>query len=246
MRPVVIHYHIYKNAGTSVDACLRANFGDKFAQFESEDNRILMAEDLDAFLLENPEVKAVSSHTAQVVLPKNPDIIPIPIVFFRHPIDRIRSVYDFESREKDGTGLHHKYAQTGSFEDYYIWRITSFTPWQISNFQAFKFKDFFHNIAPKDSHLFRENCWQALQSLPNIGLVEDFDRSMEVFAAAIREHFSEFVYASTHKNVSIDRKESLDARLNAFRAKIGPKLYLNILNLNTVDLECYNNVLKRG
>ena len=53
---VVIHYHIYKNAGSSVDAMLRASFGDGWQAFEgltrapktAEEIRRLVEEELAA------------------------------------------------------------------------------------------------------------------------------------------------------------------------------------------------------
>ena len=244
MRPIVIHYHIYKNAGTSVDACLQDNFGEKWAAFESEDNRILQAQALEAFIQDNPELQAISSHTAQICLPKLPDVHVIPIIFLRHPIDRIRSVYEFERNDVTGEGLHLKYAQTGNFEDYYIWRMTSFTPWQITNFQSFKFKDFFEPIAPVESVRFRANCVKALEALDFVGVVEDFDQSMKTFETQIQSWFPEFGYDPQHKNAADARKNELNARLNDFRQDIGAKLYLNLLNLNCVDFECYNHLVR--
>lgn len=238
MRPVVIHYHIYKNAGTSVDECLRANFGDRWSALESDDNSLLQVDALQEFIVANPDVDAISSHTAQIVLPKLPDVIPIPIVFLRHPIDRIRSVYDFERADRTSLAPSARYAQTGNFEDYYIWRLTSFTPWQITNFQSFKFKDFFEPIAPMESFRFRENCIKAIDNLGHVGLVEHFDRSMKIFENRIRVYFPEFTYRFLHKNGAATREKSLEMRLNRFRNEIGPKLYLNLVNLNSVDLEC--------
>lgn len=242
MRPVIIHYHIYKNAGTSVDACLQQNFGDRWAAFESEDNSILQVEDLEKFIQSNPDINAISSHTAQIALPKLQNILPIPIIFFRHPIDRIRSVYDFERADKNNKAPFAKFAQTGNFEDYYIWRLTSFTPWQVANFQSFKFKDFFEPIPPMEAFRFRENCMRALKALEYVGLVENFDHSMSRFAMIIKQSFPDFVYTPQHENATNGREAELNARLNRFRKEIGPKLYLNLQNLNAVDLECYESL----
>ena len=67
MRPVILHYHYFKNAGTSVDAVLSQNFGDDWvtAEFEGMNNHEAVAN----WIRSHPGAQAFSSHTAQFPLP---------------------------------------------------------------------------------------------------------------------------------------------------------------------------------
>src|SRR5438105_4054957 len=99
-RRVLVHHHIFKNAGVSFDHLLQQSFGARWATLEgSHAGDIVGADELEAFLLENPEILAVSSHQARL-MPRPHAILDIyPIVFIRDPIDRAESVYLFESRQ---------------------------------------------------------------------------------------------------------------------------------------------------
>ena len=98
-RPVIVHFHLFKNAGTSVDRILQRNFGDRWIEIEGPNNKKLTQDALIDFIRGNPQYDAISSHTAVVSVPQYDDIEIIPIFFYRHPIDRIRSAYDFERKQ---------------------------------------------------------------------------------------------------------------------------------------------------
>ncbi len=246
MRPIIIHYHLYKNAGTSVDAILQSNFGDDWVEVETQNGQKLSRTDLETFIQENKNLKAISSHTAEITLPDIPDIMPIPIIFFRHPIDRIRSVYAFESHQKDSEDLACQVASRGGFEDYYLWRLASGAPWQVTNFQCFKMKDFVRATKIRDAHLYRRHCLQAIDALPFVGIVEEFGPSMDIYKAQFDKFFPDFELGNVHLNSSANRDGSLQNRLKKFRSDIGPKLFNNLYQLNGMDLECYYYLLEKN
>ena len=47
-RTIILHYHLFKNAGTSIDAILKDNFDEKWVtrEFESSNSNKNMASDL--------------------------------------------------------------------------------------------------------------------------------------------------------------------------------------------------------
>ena len=240
-RKIIVHYHLFKNAGTSVDEILKDNFGEFWAEIEGPNNRKLDPEPLLDYIRENPELKAVSSHTAVVSIPETEDIEIIPIFFMRHPLARIRSAYDFEKKQDVQTPGAIK-AKEGDFQFYMDWRMSTPTPWQVSNFHAFRLKDF-HTFTPaKQTQLFLERALKAIEALPVIGLVEDFDRSMEDFAALIRPTFPEFKTFSVVANTTSNPSMSLAGKLKAFEDKIGTEAYQKLLEINAIDFELYNMV----
>ena len=86
-RPIIIHYHFFKNAGTSVDAILQRNFGAGWTSREYPARSTPNA--AREFLVANPQIAALSSHTLPLPPPDIPDAEILPILFIRHPLDRL-------------------------------------------------------------------------------------------------------------------------------------------------------------
>ena len=118
-RPVLVHYHIFKNAGTSVDVALQRSFGSRWTTFEGSHARdVQTSGQLGRFLQDRPEVCAVSSHLARPPLP-----FPgcRPIAFLRHPLLRARSVYEFVRRYPEQPGCPASHRQ--SFSMFVQWAL---------------------------------------------------------------------------------------------------------------------------
>ena len=97
------HFHLYKNAGSSVIRVFSETFGksaiaeiDKYGDF-TEAKRHTLGITREAFSA-NPGLRMVSSH--RMVLDTAPDggFFPIPVILLRHPIQRLVSTYRFERR----------------------------------------------------------------------------------------------------------------------------------------------------
>ncbi|RMF37241.1 MAG: hypothetical protein D6754_09885, partial [Alphaproteobacteria bacterium] len=105
-RTVILHYHLFKNAGTSLDEVLKRNFADRWVTREfdglpASDNHRAVA----CWLAGSPEAVAFSSHTAMGPVPRLPGTRIHAIMFLRDPLDRIRSAYAFErTQDYDSPG----------------------------------------------------------------------------------------------------------------------------------------------
>lgn len=243
-RPIIVHFHLFKNAGTSVDVILKNNFSSEWAEIEGPGNKKLDPEDLARFIRENPNLKAISSHTAVISTPAYDDFEIIPIVFIRHPIDRIRSAYDFE-RVQDAQTPGAIKAKEGDFKHYLDWRLQCPAPWQITNFHASRLKDF-HVFTPAlQLRENKERSLMALQALPFVGIVEQFDRSMEKFSEIIQESFPSFQCFSTQANTTSDPSASLKENLDKFKKRISKPVYKQLCEINDIDFELYEHVKSR-
>ena len=243
-RLVIVHFHLFKNAGTSVDTILQRNFEERWIEIEGPNNRKLDPEALIAFIRDNPQYDAISSHTAVVSVPEYEDIEIIPILFFRHPIDRIRSAYDFERKQDAQTPGSIK-AKEGDFKYYMDWRMTTPNPWQVCNFHAFRLKDF-HDFTPaKQTQLFEPRARAALESLPFVGLVEEFDHSMTVFQGLIQSAFPEFQSSSVYENVTAKGRD-ISENIDRFADRIGEETFEALLELNRTDMRLYEMVKSRN
>ena len=96
MRFVLLHYHIFKNAGSTIEDILDHSFGDRFATLETPvEGGIVSNSDLIAFLDAHPHVCAFSSHQIRYPMPLAPGYLFFDICFLRDPLDRLRSFYDY-------------------------------------------------------------------------------------------------------------------------------------------------------
>ena len=103
MRFVVVHYHIFKNAGTSVERILEREFPGAFARLHGPTaDSTLDAEDLGIFLQENPTIQAVTSHHLRYPAPSIRNAVIFDCCFLRHPLDRLDSLYSYY-RKTDST-----------------------------------------------------------------------------------------------------------------------------------------------
>ena len=112
MRDVIVHYHIFKNAGSSIDACLANSFGPRWHNYDiDEDWANITSDDLRQHLAEHPDLRAISSHQARSPDPSGGDLRAHPIVFVRHPIDRVGSMYSFAVSRGEEFAADRTFAQ---------------------------------------------------------------------------------------------------------------------------------------
>ena len=182
-RTLIVHYHLFKNAGTSVDELLKRNFGGRWAQmeFEGGPGRERKSVQLTNYLLERPNLLAFSSHTAQLPVPVLEGASIFPIIFVRHPIDRLRSAYSFE-RVQNADTLGARIAKQNDFAGYLREHLQLPLNRSVRNFQTGRLAR--NEIAAAGSEL--QRALRALKALPFIGLVEAYDQSVERLEATVK------------------------------------------------------------
>ncbi len=229
MRPVILHYHYFKNAGTSVDAILQRNFPGRWlsAEFEGRVNHA----DVGRWILANPEACAFSTHTAEFPLPVLEGVSILPIVFLRHPLDRIFSAYSFERIQKsDSYGA--KLAKETDFAGYARARLDKPHDRHNRNFQTFRLS----LLVPAGAGPEIDRAMLALKRLPFIGLVEDFRASANRMSAWLRRSFPEFQFFEVRRNFTSAENVSLEERLAHVRREAGDELYAELLAANQDDI----------
>ena len=85
-RKVVIHYHIFKNAGSSVDQLLKKNFSDQWMGFDGETpGSVITTTELEKRINRSKDIVAFSSHQIVPPLPQvDADVYPIVFLFTYH------------------------------------------------------------------------------------------------------------------------------------------------------------------
>lgn len=237
MRKVILHYHLFKNAGTSLDAAFKENFSEEKGEWvtkEFPNQPAANRKQVRQWILDNPQAKCFSSHTALFPVPEFDDIEVFPVIFLRNPIDRIASAYSFEAKQNN-VGFGSTLARNTSLKGYIETRLALPNDFQCRNFHAHRLSTMFEGNS-------LELAIKAMNSLPFIGLVEKFSESLIALEEALRFHGLESVNLNVVKrNVSRPPK-AMDKKLDDIRNQIGSELYERLLAENEIDLQLYETL----
>jgi len=240
-RNLVLHYHFFKCAGTSVERSLEHSFGDRLARFDRDvPFGKIFADDVRAFVLENPSIVALTSHQMKMPLPHIPGVEVLPIVFLRHPLDRILSVYRFDRRRGPVTpdavvaGAHDfaGYVRTQlerrrQVENFHVMHLTD--AWDTSTGRALPIG--------RAGHL--ERALAVLESLPCVGVVERYEESSAAFGHDYGHRLEGLHLGGAAENVDPERASSLEGRLADLRSMLGDDLHETLVAANAEDFVLY-------
>lgn len=235
-KEVILHCHLFKNAGTTLDWALHRSFGDGF--IDHRDDQKMQQDGIDylsSFLSDNPAVCAISSHH----MPFMPEYEkPFHwLLLLREPIGRVRSVYNFEVRQPESS-LGSKMAKKMNFSEYIIWRMQDNVPAVIKNFYVRYLCNIKNSgVQINDSDI--ERAFQRL-SLSNVlvGTVERFDESMVMFEESLRKSFPDVDLSYVQQNVSGYKTDST----LSFLDDITPESRELLLENNQFDKKLYKMV----
>ncbi|MGF6240991.1 hypothetical protein P3T42_002742 [Paraburkholderia sp. GAS38] len=248
MRSVIIHYHLFKNAGTTIDSILSRNFpDDAHGHIEGPYPwSTVSSEQMLEYALANPRLRVISSHQARLPLPKHPDITFLPILFVRHPIDRFASVYEFERRQPEhDLSPSANIARNGGISEFAQWVVDRGATAVCRNFHVTHLAATQHDM--REARATHEDYLQALahlKALPFFGLVESFDKALRGVQELVRPHFGELELAFTVQNFRTDRRATLGERLSLVENQLGPSLYRELLEHNSLDMLLYKEAEK--
>ena len=223
MRTVVLHYHLFKNAGTSLDLILENNFANHWVTKEfsrsSKDN----SAELRDWILENPDAVVFSTHTGAGPVPVIDGVKIISIMLLRDPIARIKSAYRFE-RKQDCDDFFPKLAKSHNFEEYVMARLNILGDLQCRNFQT----DRLASLVP-GSEPALDRAKVGLSRLTVVGRVEHFSVMIDRLIKILRPTFPNFVGGVVKSNTSA--KESA-------KVSIDPKFEAYLHDVNVDDFAC--------
>jgi len=241
LRKVILHYHLFKNAGTSLDAAFKENFSEEKGEWvtkEFPNQPAANREQVRQWILDNPQAKCFSSHTALLPPPNIEEITIIPIIFMRQPIDRIVSAYLFERKQKvENFGA--TLAKHTDLKGYVHTRLMLPGDKQCKNFHVERFSST-QNLTPKDK---LENAIQNIKSLPFVGIVEKFSESLEKLNILMESNgFPSLNINLDRKNTTRDQSLTLEKKITDAKESLGPKVWDILLKANNEDLRLYDYV----
>ncbi len=237
-RYVIVHGHMFKNAGTTFDWSLERNFRSGFVDHRDDKAMKEGHEYLRGFIHGHPKLKALSSHHMQFPEPKMNDIEILPAVLFRHPIDRVKSVYKFERQQESDTPGAIAAKEMG-FSDYVKWRLTEAPGPTIRDFQTrYCTRLRATPMKPVSNERFEE-ARAFINRLRLLGIVERYDESMVVFEEYLKEYSPKINLAYVRQNVGQAHNNSIDERIEATLNSLGEELSADLIRMNKCDMELY-------
>lgn len=240
IKPVLVHAHLFKNAGTTLDWSLGRSFGTGFCDHRDDAQMRGNPEYLADFLTKNSQLRALSSHWLPFPLPCIAGVELHPLVILRDPIERILSVYEFERRQAvDHPGT--KKAREGDLQSYVSWRIDVGTGPVIRDYQVRMLSG---EYPGKDIESQFQQAITLLESLPAIGLVERYRESAVLFEHALSGAFPELDLSFQRQNVrDSNDQRSPDERRAAVEYQLGDLLQA-VRDANSFDIALYDRACK--
>jgi len=233
--PVIIHFHIFKNAGMTIEWVLEKNFTKNFAReaYGINFDKIIPMELVVDYLKKNPNVKCFSSHNIRFPIPKENFIDFIPILFIRHPIDKAFSTFNFTRLQLE-KGHGRLETKNMTLEEYFQWHIKSNDRLVLdSQLQL---------LSDKTLKTLPERVSSALENIKNcaiLGVVDRFDESMVVAEEFLKNYFKDIDLSYVIQNISKDRTGNLSQRLETAKEQISNELMNELTKKNNNDIKIY-------
>ncbi len=247
MRSLILHGHIFKNAGTTLDWALARNFGENFLDHRDDEAMVSEASDCLRDLIKiNPSLQAISSHQMPFPLPELGGIELLPLYLLRHPMSRIESVYQFERRQDSDTRGAIA-AKRFDFKAYVAWRMQTDVPPTIRNYQCLNISGAGAARSSIDDETSRfAIAADRIANLPLFGVVDRYDESMIVMEAKLQDMgWDNIDLAYKRQNISpqvfLRGNDDPAARVSKDLGELAPQ----VLEKNRYDLELYQLAQKR-
>jgi Sulfotransferase family len=233
-RNVIVHYHIFKNAGTTVASALARSFGKEFASIDSSQyNRRLRPQDLIAFLNANLQVAAISSHHLRPPVPTMSGVNFYELLLLRHPLDRIRSMCDFYRQaavNSDPLTEQAKRLSLPAFLKFLIDNMPNLLADAQLNLVA-------NGGARIPNHADFDRATEIITTMRGVGVVEEMDIFSVVAEDSLRKVFPQLNLSHNRENVSRGRTHQLNLRLRRFAVDCGETNYEKLLSVNQLDTQ---------
>ena len=97
----------------------------------------------------------------------------------------------------------------------------------------------------EDTGSIEERAFQAVSDLPFIGMVEKFDKSINILQQLLAEtSLSGTNIVAIRKNVWQNAEASLEKKLETLKKRVGNSLFSELEQINSIDLKLFETVHK--
>lgn len=234
-RFVIVHYHIFKNGGSTIASILEREFRNAFATVHGPDDvSVLDHAQLAGFVSEHAAVQAISSHHIRYPKPVLPNTVIFDWCFLRHPLDRLQSVYSYFQRIDSPDPLCRLARQEHS--RVFFKRLIENAPHLVSNVQVTFLANGGAFTRPMDGADV-DHAADTFAKMAIPGLVEKFDESLVAAEYFLKPAFPRLKLDYSPQNVSRPLVKSSADRQEWLRHSWGSDLYATLVQLNQGDLD---------
>lgn len=244
-RTVLLHFHIFKNAGSTLNSALVKAFGPAFHEVESPDpNRPMDWKDAISFIEAQPGAGAISSHTLRYPPPVHKAFHFLPLLLIRHPIDRLVSIYHFERRNLEPSDAEtSRVVQTGSLANFVRFVLAKRPELGCNTQLCLVARSGDYEANPTSDDLTAAKA--IVDRLPVPGVVERTEQYLAMLEVALGQFMPGIDLACANENQNPQRATTLLARLRDARSKLPPALWRELRERNQYDLELWRHACRR-
>jgi hypothetical protein len=234
-RHVIVHFHMFKNGGSTIETILQREFRGRFATAHgSHASSALDDQDIAAFLSGHANIAALSSHHLRYPLPSLRHTVLFDCCFLRNPLDRLQSIYTYLRNEPPELGREDPILvlsqSMGSRE--FMARLIDESPHFVSNAQTLLIATGGAFTRPLDeTDLSRAK--EVLRRMAFPGLVEMFDESLVAAEHFLGPAFPRLRLHYIAQNVIRPHGRNFEELRNIW----GADVYDELVRLNRLDLE---------
>lgn len=240
-RFVILHYHTFKNAGSTIDYALQRNFGEGLVAFHGgHDDAVLDGDHVSGLAGSDLSIRAITSHHLRYPKPVVRGMRFIDVCFIRHPLDRIRSLYHYGLKLEPTTwlgGLAQSFDERG-----FVAHLVLHAPHAINDVQVNLLACAGFYARPPGAADLQDAC-AVVDRACALGVVDVFDISMVSIEHYLRPMFPALSMEYVPQNVSSPqepgREEGAYGLAAACRQVWGDALYAQVVALNEHDLRLY-------
>ena len=234
-RYVIVHYHIFKNGGSTIEYILGRAFPGRFATVHGSDpDATLDAADLVEFVGQHPGIAAVSSHHLRYPKPLSRRTVFFDWCFLRDPLARLYSTYH-HFRRSDADSLCARWARSYSPREFAM-RLIDEAPHQVSEVQVTQLANAGAFTRPADEQDL-ERATAVIRDMAVPGLVEMFEESLVVAEYYLRPAFPALRLEYVPQNVGQGTPRAPAESGEYWGGVWGKELYERLVRMNEMDRE---------
>ncbi len=231
---VLVHYHVMKNAGSTISEILKRELGPAYAEVHGPDaGSMIMPGELLGFIRTHPEIRVISSHHIRFPVPHEERLHWTYCCFLREPLDRLYSLYTF-FRNSGDTNPVGMMAQRLDVRDFF-WQLIEHFPNYACNAQTIYLacSGFFLRPAGSDD---LQRAIRIMQECSMPGVVHRTNESLAIAEYFVNPIFPGIRLHGPAVNAGSDPCRSLESRQRELKDLLGYKLYRTLQKVNALDI----------
>ncbi|MBR8827337.1 MAG: sulfotransferase family 2 domain-containing protein [Gomphosphaeria aponina SAG 52.96 = DSM 107014] len=239
-RTILIHHHIYKNAGTSIQYALKKNFRENYYECDLGNHKVVTKDILENFILEHSQALAISGHHVCMPTPQGEEYKTISMILLRKPLARIESMYNYERQRKQVLTAGDRKAKELNIKEYVEWRLEK-TPCLICNYQTYYCS---REEGGKPSNVITEkDLERAIENIiasTVVGTVEKYGETLKLANIQLSRYYPGIELEYKKANRSKKEREKKDTQEEKIQEELGENIMKRLKEGNELDDKLYS------